>query len=903
MATLYRVSWRSFLALAVLFVLSAGNLLAQWTEMPYLPNPRSQHAVAFVDGKIYLAGGVVAKQTQATDTRMLDIAGGASDWSNLAALDGPRWGSYGAAIGGKFYIANGIFQTQQGYSFVVRVAEFDPAKNSYTLRAAQPVPTVNAAGAVVGGKLILTGGMSVSGNNFALTRATQMYDPATDTWKQLSDGPAGAVGSTMVAIDNTLYLIGGSVNTTDYANAYKGTFNGTDITWQPIADYPMPITGAASGVLNGKIVVTGGTSGGTATTKTYVYDPATRKWTASFGLPMASSGVHNLVGNGTDALYMVSGEDNPNVYKFTEGESKAVAKLGSTELILTVVKGQQKSESISVENKGTLALTVTPQIPGTATWLTSAAVTVTPGAQSDLNLTVNTSSLELGYHTATVNLATNDPDQATIPVTVRLFVVNEVTTSPTRVVIEEGTGEWCQYCPWGHEVLADIKDIHGDDVIMLAYHGGSTTEPMRTTAGQKLLDMMGIGGYPNASIQRWMFPGEVNQMLDINGAETQFMGHVDEVLEQTPASPITITVSNQKYDATAKKVTATVKVKVGMAYPMNDAMKLSMTALVVQDSINYAQTMAQRDGSPTVRLPSYIHRDVVRAVYPNENGMELEVPAASMQDGLIVPGSEITQEISIPANFGTTIPFDVNKASIVILVHQSGGSKLGPIVQGFETRILSGAAPVIAIAPGETSKTVNSGQMANFSAQVSNLTAENMSVTVERVSNQLPTGWTSEVGVNDTWNAPENNGPFTMTIGGSGTGVAQLRINPSSVGTGRVTLRFTSGATTFDREYTVVAGTASVGGNAAERNVMALTHYPNPTNGLTNILFELSKGGNTVLEVYTVTGDKLATLSSGYLDAGTHNVAFDASTLSNGVYMVSLTNNGVKVNRFVTVVR
>ena len=65
-------------------------------------------------------------------------------------------------------------------------------------------------------------------------------------------------------------------------------------------------------------------------------------------------------------------------------------------------------------------------------------------------------------------------------------------------------------------------------------------------------------------------------------------------------------------------------------------------------------------------------------------------------------------------------------------------------------------------------------------------------------------------------------------------------------------------------------------------------NYPNPFNPATTISFTLGKAGVTTLEVYNVLGQKVATLISGYVSAGRHDVTFDASRVSSGMYFYRL---------------
>jgi hypothetical protein len=67
-----------------------------------------------------------------------------------------------------------------------------------------------------------------------------------------------------------------------------------------------------------------------------------------------------------------------------------------------------------------------------------------------------------------------------------------------------------------------------------------------------------------------------------------------------------------------------------------------------------------------------------------------------------------------------------------------------------------------------------------------------------------------------------------------------------------------------------------------------LTNYPNPFNTLTTLRFELSKAQEVELTVYDLLGRQIDVLIDERLEAGVHDVSFDASSLTSGVYFYRL---------------
>ncbi|MFT5144390.1 MAG: hypothetical protein ACI84D_003024, partial [Thalassolituus oleivorans] len=65
-------------------------------------------------------------------------------------------------------------------------------------------------------------------------------------------------------------------------------------------------------------------------------------------------------------------------------------------------------------------------------------------------------------------------------------------------------------------------------------------------------------------------------------------------------------------------------------------------------------------------------------------------------------------------------------------------------------------------------------------------------------------------------------------------------------------------------------------------------NYPNPFNPVTTIGFELPATGHVRLAVYDVLGREMEVLASGTLEAGSHQVRFDAQALPSGTYIYRL---------------
>jgi len=149
-----------------------------------------------------------------------------------------------------------------------------------------------------------------------------------------------------------------------------------------------------------------------------------------------------------------------------------------------------------------------------------------------------------------------------------------------------------------------------------------------------------------------------------------------------------------------------------------------------------------------------------------------------------------------------------------------------------------------------------------------------------------------------------------------GTGVGYLAYAGETAGF-KVGSRFIDSGTPFDGIYTdnnslggldVVIwetndtrGTWFVGSDSIKgvlSNVVAVDeapaafavaqNSPNPFNPSTTISFSIPEAGTVTVDVFNVAGQKVATVASEYMSAGSHSVVWDASKLSAGVYFYTV---------------
>ncbi len=686
-----RTHLRLFLGCLAL-VLVTTFAKAQWSEIPPLPVTVSWPMTAEAGGKIYAFGGLASTGSR----EAYSYTPGAADWVKIPALmPKGKWGGYAATVNGKIYIVGGLIVSGQSAAVNAETYEFDPVTETFTTKKALTTATRSGyfAGATVGGKIYMIGGTN---NGSSDITAIQIYDPATDTWTtSTSKQPYTGRYVASAVLNGKIFLMGGNSTQAYLTQAWKGTPNDADgtIAWEKVADLPAALTRGSAGVSNGEIVFAGGAPTLTeGYANTYIYNETNDVWETSYGFPVPTYNGGQLFGPNND-LYYVGGYQNTQSFKFNNnGSENPAAIVNAKPIFHNLAAGNAAISSFTVQNLGVVPLTVSFTIPGTASaWLTSSQMngTVDALATESFNINLFAGTLAPGAYKADVVITTNDPVGTPTTLPVMLYVLPEgINAQPTRVVVEEGTGDWCQYCPDGHRVLGELHDAFEENIIVLSYHGGSGSEPMMITDGQNLINILGIPGYPAAAINRLMFDGEDVQMVYRN----TWLDYVQQVLDNQPKAAANITVLSQSYDAATNMFKAKVEIELNEAVPDAEG-ALRLTTVVTEDGLDYGQTDVGG-----VRYDTYEHNEVVRNVYPDEYGMVLEVPPGSVSEGLIAPRTKITKEIEFDVNADITrAGWDLKNPAnsfVTFLVHGVDGTSLTKILHAAQVPLTANMGAV-----------------------------------------------------------------------------------------------------------------------------------------------------------------------------------------------------------------
>jgi len=210
---------------------------------------------------------------------------------------------------GKLYVLG-------GYDTLDVVQIYDIASDTWAIGPSLPSGTDNAGAVVDGSRLLVFGGEA--------TPRVQILDLSQGRWSAGPDLPSPRFSSVVERLGTEVHLVGGwsfdRSNNTSLASHAVFDLSADAYAAGPFAPLPTARNHAYSGVLGGKLVVTGGRApghegnDGSNVATTEVYDPGTGAWAALADLPTPRSGGAAAVLDGK-LIVMGGGLPGNTVYK------------------------------------------------------------------------------------------------------------------------------------------------------------------------------------------------------------------------------------------------------------------------------------------------------------------------------------------------------------------------------------------------------------------------------------------------------------------------------------------------------------------------------------------------------------------------------------------------------------
>jgi N-acetylneuraminic acid mutarotase len=283
-----------------------------WTTKKPMPTARGGLGVAVVNGKIYAIGGVNGDTQLAVNEEYNPVT---DSWTTKALMPTARSGFAIAVYQNKIYCIGGT-TGDSGFTGVTEV--YDPATDTWDTKTPMPTQRADLCANFVNGKIYCIGGKKYWGVDpfYQELNTTEVYDPARNTWTTKSPMPIPVLGAASAVLDGKIYVVGGSRHfqvgwdlTTVISNQ---VYDPEDDSWSTRAGLPAAesygATEATSGVTAPKkIYFAGGSNQTNYSGATYAYDSSSNAWSTVASMP--TSRVYLAVAVVDDILYAIGGFD------------------------------------------------------------------------------------------------------------------------------------------------------------------------------------------------------------------------------------------------------------------------------------------------------------------------------------------------------------------------------------------------------------------------------------------------------------------------------------------------------------------------------------------------------------------------------------------------------------------
>ena len=271
----------------ILSELSTGRLVSlpvprslakgdSWIRKANLPTPRLGLSSCVLNGKIYAIGGVKQPEVDDDGLRSIQAYDPATDsWAVKANLPTARNWTACAAVNGKIYVIGG--DTTFLSTPLKTVSEYDPKTDKWTQKANMPTARLAAAAAVVDGLIYVMGGLTTAGATLLST--VEAYDPVADTWVSRAPMPTPRGMLCASVVDGKIFAIGSNLGRTGPSLPIVEMYEPLTDTWTRKANMPTSRGGLAASTSHGRIYVVGGRDSSSSFATVEEYDPTTDTWT------------------------------------------------------------------------------------------------------------------------------------------------------------------------------------------------------------------------------------------------------------------------------------------------------------------------------------------------------------------------------------------------------------------------------------------------------------------------------------------------------------------------------------------------------------------------------------------------------------------------------------------------
>jgi thiol-disulfide isomerase/thioredoxin len=327
--------------------------------------------------------------------------------------------------------------------------------------------------------------------------------------------------------------------------------------------------------------------------------------------------------------------------------------------------------AISNPGSGTLTWSATVA-PASGDWLalSQTSGTIPPDGATEFQVVLNSKTVAPGTYSATISITSNDPTpngSASMPIS--MTVTATAAKVGKRVLMEEFTGTWCGWCPYGVDSLHALLSRYPDNLVVASYHNG---DPMAILSPSEE-NFLHVAYFPGGLVDRSYFAGETDTMVDRDSWGKYIVQRLNE------PNLVDVEILNKKYTPSTKQTTLTVR-----AY-FNETVQapLRLTLLQTETGQNYAQN---KFAWPIPVLTPYYHERVVKQVIPDITGDVLADVTAIPQGTVFTQDYAFISEDSVAEN-----------CDLVAFISRGDATKTGEVIQvyteGFADRMITAVEP------------------------------------------------------------------------------------------------------------------------------------------------------------------------------------------------------------------
>lgn len=244
-----------------------------------------------------------------------------------------------------------------------------------------------------------------------------------------------------------------------------------------------------------------------------------------------------------------------------------------------------------------------------------------------------------------------------------------------KIVMEEGTGTWCGWCPRGIASIERMNEKYPDNFIPIAIHRSDKMSP-EASCYNAFFSM--VSGYPTSYINRtqWMDPSSIlNYDMDSKIGKANASIKISAAFDSSNSSNVNVSaesVFNFSNDTTEYRIAyVLLEDNVG---PYNQTNNYSNPS-AAEDASNYMNWWIHQGSSVSV-----VYNDVARKIYDDYHGVAGQLPKA-------VKAGE-----TYKSSYSLVLPSNIQNAKNLKVVALLLDTSTGEILNADRTAI-SGTAP------------------------------------------------------------------------------------------------------------------------------------------------------------------------------------------------------------------